>query len=144
MCSFCYEILWLLFLVTKKLITQAFQAFISSSRYLDYLLNIDNPYFEGIVGQINLPEIQLNKASASDINAIFLDLHIPVSISHGFASFKICYKPNDFDFDVVNFSFFFLDGDTLRSTSYGIYISQLIRFATVTIHLAYLNASNKF
>ena len=96
--------------MTKKLITQAFQAFISSSRYLDYLLNIDNPYFEGIVGQINLPEIQLNKASASDINAIFLDLHIPVSISHGFASFKICYKPNDFDFDVVNFSFFFWMG----------------------------------
>ena len=32
-----------------------------SSRYLDDLLNIDNPYFEGIVSQIYPPELQLNK-----------------------------------------------------------------------------------
>ena len=32
-------------------------------------------------------------------------------------------KPNDFDFEIVNFPF--LDGDVPRSPSYGIYISQL-------------------
>ena len=31
------------------------------------------------------------------------------------------------DFDIVNFPF--LDGDVPRSTSYGVYISQLIQFA---------------
>ena len=30
-------------------------------RYLDDLLNIDNPYFEGMVKQIYPPELQLNK-----------------------------------------------------------------------------------
>ena len=30
------------------------QAFNSTSRYLDDLLNIDNPYFEGMVGRIYL------------------------------------------------------------------------------------------
>ena len=36
-----------------------------------------------------------------------------------------------FDFDIVNFPF--LDGDLPRSTSYGVYISQLIRFARVLV-----------
>ena len=46
---------------------------------------------------------------------------------------KIYDKRDDFDFDIVNFPF--LDGDVPRSTSYGVYISQLIRFARVSIHV---------
>ena len=42
------------------------QAFNSTPRYLDDLLNIDNPYFEGMVGRIYPPELELNKANASD------------------------------------------------------------------------------
>ena len=37
------------------------EAFSSTSRYLDDLLNIDNPYFEGMVNQIYPPELQFNK-----------------------------------------------------------------------------------
>ena len=55
-------------------------------RYLDDLLNIYNPYFEGMVNLIYPPEVQLNKANTSDTEAPFLDLHI--SISNGFVSFK--------------------------------------------------------
>ena len=45
--------------------------------------------------------------------------------------FKIGFslKCNDFDFEIVSFPF--LDGDVPRSPSYGVYISQLIRFARV-------------
>ena len=35
------------------------EAFNSISRYLDDLLNIDNPYFEGMVNQNYPPELQL-------------------------------------------------------------------------------------
>ena len=42
-------------------------------------------------------------------------------------STKIYDKRDDFDFEIVNFPF--LDGDVPRPTSYGVYISQLIRFA---------------
>ena len=56
---------------------------------------------------------------------LYLDLHL--SISNGFVSSKIYDKRDDFDFDIVNFPF--LDGDVPRRPSYGIYISQLIRFA---------------
>ena len=40
--------------------TDIIEAFKSTSRYLDDLLNIDNPYFEQIVGQIYPTELQLN------------------------------------------------------------------------------------
>ena len=43
------------------------EAFNTTSRYRDDLLNIDNPYFEGMVNQIYPPELQLNKANISDI-----------------------------------------------------------------------------
>ena len=42
------------------------KAFNLTFRYLDDLLNIDNPYFEGMVNQIYPPELQLNKANTSD------------------------------------------------------------------------------
>ena len=58
-----------------------------------------------------------------------------------FVSSKIYDKRDDFDFDIVNFPF--LDGDVPRSTSYGVYISQLIRFARVSSHVADFNARNK-
>ena len=47
------------------------EAFKSTSRYLDDLLNIDNPYFEGMVNRIYPPELQLNKANTSDTEAPF-------------------------------------------------------------------------
>ena len=78
-----------------------------------------------MVSQIYPSELQLNKANTSDTQAAFLDLHL--SISNDIVSTKIYDKRDDFDFEIVNFPF--LDGDVPRSTSYGVYISQLIRFA---------------
>ena len=115
------------------------KAFNSSSGYLDDLLNIDNPYFEGMVNQIYPSELQLNKANTSDTEAPFLDLHL--SIFNGFVSSKIYDKHDDFDFDIVNFPF--LDGDVPRHPSYGVYISQLIRFARVCSHVDDFNTRNK-
>ena len=100
-------------------------AFNSTSRYLDDILYINNVYFDNVVGQIYPSEVQLNKSNTSDTEAAFLDLHL--SISYYIVSTKIYDKRDDFDFEIVNFPF--LDGDVPRSTSYGVYISQLIRFA---------------
>ena len=60
-------------------------------------------------------------------------------LSFYFVSSKI-YDKRD-DFDIVNFPF--LDGDVPNSTSYGVYFSQLIRFARVSSHVADFNARNK-
>ena len=45
------------------------------------------------------------------------------------------------DSDIVNF--LFLDGDVPCATSYGVYISQFIRFARVSSHVADVNTRNK-
>ena len=49
------------------------EAFNSTSRYLDDLLNIDNNFFDGMVNRIYPSEFQLNKANVSDAEASFLD-----------------------------------------------------------------------
>ena len=108
------------------------EVFNSTSRYLDNLLNIDNIYFEQMVNRIYPAELQLNKANSSDTEAPFLDLNL--SISNGTVFIKIYNKRDDFHFDIVNFPF--LDGDVPPRTSYGIYISQLIRFARASSNVS--------
>ena len=107
------------------------EAFKSASRYLDGLLGVDGPCFEGMVNRVYPPELQLNKANTADAGAPFLGLRL--SISDGFVSSGVCGGRDDFDFDIVNFPF--LDGDVPRSTSCGVYISQLVRFARVSSHV---------
>ena len=93
-------------------------AFKSTSRYLDDLLNIDNVHFEHMVHRTYPAELQLNKANASNTEATFLDLKL--SIPHDIVSLKIYDKRDDFNFDIVNFPF--LDGDVPQRPSYGVYI----------------------
>ena len=106
---------------------------------MDDILNIDNVYFDTMISQIYPPELQLNKANTSETEAAFLDLHL--SISNDIVPTKIYDKRDDFDFEIVIFSF--LDGDVPLSTSYGVYISQLIRFARASSHVANFNTRNK-
>ena len=83
---FCYERDFMTSLSDVKQ-AELIETFKSTSRYLDDLLNIENPYFEGMINRIYPPELQLNKANTSDTEAPFLDLHL--SISNGFVSSKI-------------------------------------------------------
>ena len=55
---FCYE---RYFMTSLSDIKQAeiIEAFKSTSRYLDDLLNVDNPSFEGMVNRIYPPELQI-------------------------------------------------------------------------------------
>ena len=129
---FCYERDFMLSLSDNNQ-ADIIEAFNSTSRYLDDLLNIDDPYFEQMVGQIYPTELQLNKAP-------FLDLNL--SITNGIVSSKIYDKRDDFNFKIVNFTY--LDGDVPRSSSYGVYISQLIRFARVCSNVDDFNNRNLF
>ena len=135
---FCYERDFMKYISSDNQ-ADVIKAFNSKSRYLDDLLNIDNPYFEGMVNQFLPSELQLNKTNTSDTEAPFLYLHL--SISNGFVSSKIYDKHDDFDFDIVNFPFLY--GDVPCRPSYGVYISQLIRFARVCSDFDDFNTRNK-
>ena len=69
--------------------------------------------------------MRLNKTNESKFSAPFLDLDL--SINNATISSEIYDKQDDFDFAIVNYPH--LDGDVHHATSYGVYISQLIRFA---------------
>ena len=48
-------------------------AFNTTSRYLDDILNINNVYFDTMVSQISPSKLQLNKINTSDTEAAHLD-----------------------------------------------------------------------
>ena len=104
-------------------------AFNTTSRYLDDILNINNVYFDNMVSQIYPSELKLYKANSSDSKTAFLDLNL--SITNDIVSTK----------SFVNFPF--LDGNVPPSTSFDVYISQLIRFAGASSHVADFNTRNK-
>ena len=135
---FCYERDLMMSLSDDKQ-ADGIDAFNTTSRYLDDILNINNVCFDNMVSQIYPSELQLNKAKTSDAEVAFLDLYL--SISNDIVFTKIYDKRDDFDFEIVNFPF--LDGDVPHSTSYGVYISQLIRFASASTYVADFNTRNK-
>ena len=97
---FCYERDFMMSLSDDKQ-ADVIDAFSTTSRYLDDILNINNVNFDNMVSQINPSELQLNKVNTSDTEVAFLDLHL--SISNDIVSTKIHDKHDDFDFELVNF-----------------------------------------
>ena len=65
-----------------------------------------------------------------------------LSITNAIDSSKIYDKRDDFYFEIVNFPF--LGGDVPRSPSYGVFISQLIRFARVCSNVEDFNNRDLF
>ena len=133
---FCYERDFMKSLSDDKQ-ADIIDVFNTTSKYLDDILSINGVHFDNMAGQIYPSELQLNKANTSNIEAVLLDLHFYNEI----VSAKIYDKLDNFDFEIVNFPF--LDGDVPRSTSYGVYISQLIRFARASSHVVDFNTRNK-
>ena len=67
---FCYERDFMMSLSGDKQ-ADVIDAFNTTSRYLDDVLNINNVFFDNIVSQIYSSELQLNKANTSDTEAAF-------------------------------------------------------------------------
>ena len=135
---FCYERDFMMSLSEEKQ-SEVIEAFSSTSRYLDDLLNIDNDYFDGLIRHIYPSALQLNKANSFETEAPFFLICICLFKMGLFHANKYD-KRNYFDFEIVSFTYF--DGDVPCQTSYGVYISQLIRFAIVSSHVTDFNTRN--
>ena len=79
------------------------------------------------------PVITINNDTKMVINFI---------ISDGIVSSKIYNKRDDFKFGIVNYPN--IDCDCPRAKSYGVYISQLLRFARVWTKVEDFNNKNVF
>jgi hypothetical protein len=135
---YCYERDFMLSLKSETQ-EEIIKAFNDTSRYLDDILNLDNLFFERFYKSIYPKELQLNKANTCSTSTSFLDLNL--DIKDGVISSKIYDKRDDFNFQIVNYPH--LDGNIPRIPSYGVYMSQLLRFARACSSLEEFNKRNR-
>ena len=114
--------------------------FNNTFRYLDDILALNNPNFSKYINEIYPRELKFTKSYQNSNHTPFLDLDI--SIENNMIKNKIYDKRDDFDFPIVNFPF--LDGDVPIAPSYGVYISQLVRFARISSSVSDFNERNLF
>ena len=71
----CYERDFMMSLSDDKQ-ADVIDAFNTTSRYSDDILNINNVWFDKMVNQIYSSKLKFNKANTSDTKAAFPDLHL--------------------------------------------------------------------
>ena len=100
-------------------------------KYTDDLIVFNNQKFLDYLKEIYPSQLAVKKANKSDHLTDYLDLTFIID-SGGKLSTWPYDKPDDFDFHIVNFPFF--SSNIPSGPSYGIYISQLIRYARCCSH----------
>ena len=136
---YCYESQFMTKLSKDPSLLHLVDTFKNTYRYLDDIFSLNNPEFSKYTSEIYPNELTLTKSNINSNSCPFLDLDI--SISNGKLHTKIYDKRDDFSFPIVNFPF--LDGDVPLAPSYGVYISQLVRFARVCSDVIDFNERNQ-
>ena len=95
-------------------------------RYIDDVLSINNPEFENYLGQMYPAELDIKDTTESTTSASYLDLLLSIG-RDGQLHTSIYDKRDDFNFHITNFPF--LSSNIPSSPAYGVFISQLIRYA---------------
>ena len=122
---YSYESEFLQKLVKDKKIHEA-RAFNFTYRYIDDVLSINNSRFAEFLPLIYPPELEVKETTDTASSASFLDLYLEFDDS-GQLSTKIYDKRDDFNFKIINFPN--MCSNIPASPAYGVYISQLIRYA---------------
>ena len=112
-----------LFSTGKKKLSSQFNF---TYRYIDDVLSINNPDFENYLGQMYPAELEIKDTTESNTSASYLDLLLSIE-SDGQLRTSLYDKRDDFNFHITNFPF--LSSNIPSSPTYGVFISQLIRYA---------------
>ena len=110
-------------------------------RYTDDLIVFNNKKFLDYLKEIYPSQLTAEKANKSDHLADNLDLTLIID-SGGKLSTRLYDKREDFDSHIVNFPF--LSSNIPSSPSYGVYISQLIRYALCCPHYCDFRYRHKY
>ena len=89
-------------------------------------MSINNPDFENYLGQIYSAELEIKDTTESNTSGSYLDLHLSIE-SDGQLRTSLYDKRDDFNFHIINFPF--PSSNFPSSPAYGVFISQLIRYA---------------
>ena len=117
--SYDAEFIQSLLSVGKKRLASQFNF---TYRYIDDVLSINNPDFENYLGPMYPPELEIKDTTESNL----LPTWICSCQLVGTVNF-VLPKRGDFNFDITNFPF--LSSNIPSSPAYGVFISQLIRYA---------------
>ena len=104
-------------------------SFNKTFRYIDDLLSMNNNDFADYVNEIYPPELELKNTTVSPTGTSYLDTTLDVGDGTQAVKSTIYDKRDDFDFTIVNFPY--LDSNIPKRPAYGVYISQLVRYARI-------------
>ena len=90
------------------------------------MLSINNPKFGDYIDYIYPVELEIKDTTDADHQASYLDLEISYDRDKRL-QVKLYDKRDDFNFNIVNFPL--LSSNIPQSSAYGVYVSQLIRYA---------------
>ena len=97
-------------------------------RYIDDISSINNPDFENYLGQMYPAELEIKNTTESNTSASYLVLLLSIR-RDGQLRTSLYDKRDDFNFHITNFPF--LSSNIPSSPANGVFISQLIRYASV-------------
>jgi hypothetical protein len=101
-------------------------AFNSTFKYIDDVLSINNDQFHSYVDSIIPSELEIKDTTESSSSASYLDALLNID-ADGKLTTQLYDKRDDFSFTIVNFPY--ICSNIPLSPAYGVYISQLIRYA---------------
>ena len=101
-------------------------AFNSTFRYIDDVLSINNNHFHSYVDSIYPNELEIKDTTECSTSASYLDVLLKLDTNSKLTT-QLYDKWDDFNFSIVNFPY--LCSNIPASPAYGVYISQLIRYA---------------
>ena len=104
------------------------KSFCFTYRYIDDVLSINNPKFGNYIDDIYPAELEIKDTTDADHRASYLDLDLSYDRDKRL-QVKLYDKRDDFTFNIVNFPFLCSNIPQLISPAYGVYVSQLIRYA---------------
>ncbi|KAK3087812.1 hypothetical protein FSP39_010974 [Pinctada imbricata] len=95
-------------------------------RYIDDVLSINNPKFADYLSSIYPSELEVKDTTETKNSASYLDIMLSYD-TDGHMNTSLYDKRDDFNFSITNFPF--LSSNIPSSPAYGVFISQLIRYA---------------
>ena len=95
-------------------------------RYLDDVLSINNPDFHSYLGEMYPVELEIKDTTESNTSASYLDLLLSIE-RDGQLRTSLYDKHDDFNSHITNFPF--LSSNIPSSPVYGVFVSQLKRYA---------------
>ncbi|KAK3093854.1 hypothetical protein FSP39_021096 [Pinctada imbricata] len=95
-------------------------------RYIDDVLTINNPKFADYLSSIYPLELEVKETTETNNSASYLDIMLSYD-TDGHMNTSLYDKRDDFNFSIINFPF--LSSNIPSSPAYGVFISQLIRYA---------------